>query len=476
MKHKKLVALGMAMVLAASLFAGCGKSDSSGSSANADTGTQNTANADANAEADAGGNDTADAVTDTAEGAEKPYDGVELTFWMQAYGSEPSIQREALDKVTADFKEKTGITVNYAINDWSSANQKLTLACTGGEAPDVGDVFFTKSFALMSTEDAGLMQINDVIEEMGGEETWLAAGKDEACVNGDWYGVPWRFDTHVLLYNTEDFEKAGITEVPKTWDELIDAAQKLTETDANGNITHAGIAWNSDMGRYDQVWFSMLAQCGGVMMNEDFTEFTFNSEEGKKSLQFLVDCINKYNICNNSLDVSYSPLTEFMSGNVSMMFGATGEIKNDIINAAPQMADKIASAPLPTATGTEKNAIAFSAPIAVFKSTQNPEAAKEWLKYFCSAEVQLYMSQQLSLLNSNVEVMKDPYFTEDEWLKAFSETAMNSQSGDMPLTTWSQLDAWPDGPIPNMCAKVVDGQDIDTAIAECLEKMKAIGY
>ena len=159
-----------------------------------------------------------------------------------------------------------------------------------------------------------------------------------------------------------------------------------------------------------------------------------------------------------------------------MIFGATGENKRDIINAAPQMDGKVASAPLPTATGTEKNAIAFSAPISIFKTTQNPEAAKEWVKYFCSEEVQLYMSQQLNVLNSNVKVMQDPYFTEDEWLKAFSETALNSQSGDMPLTTWSQLDAWPDGPIPNMCAKIVDGQDIDAAIAECLEKMEAIGY
>ena len=72
--------------------------------------------------------------------------------------------------------------------------------------------------------------------------------------------------------------------------------------------------------------------------------------------------------------------------------------------------------------------------------------------------------------------MQDTYFTEDEWLSAFSETASNSQSGDMPLTTWSQLDAWPDGPIPNMCAKVVNGSDIDSAIEECMGEIEKIGY
>ena len=57
--------------------------------------------------------------------------------------------------------------MNYVINDWGSANQKLTLACTGGEAPDVGDVFFTNSFVEMSSDDYGLMEINDVIQEAG---------------------------------------------------------------------------------------------------------------------------------------------------------------------------------------------------------------------------------------------------------------------------------------------------------------------
>lgn len=412
----------------------------------------------------------------TAE--EKTYEGTNLVFWMQSYGADPSIQREAMDKVTKDFLEETGISVEYNIIDWGSANQKLTLACTGGEAPDVADIFFTKSMVTMSSDEYGVMELNDLVEEMGGENTWITAGKDEACVDGNWYGIPWRADTRVLLYNTEDFEAAGIEEAPKTWDELVEAAQKLTKTDGDGNITHAGLAWYSDMGRYDQTWFSMLAQCGGTLMNEDFTEFTIDTDEAKKSLEFLSDCINVHNICNNSLDASYDAVTEFMSGNVSMVFGVTGETKNNILQNAPQMEGKFASAPLPTASGAEneKYSISFSAPISIFKTTENVNAAKEWVKYFCSEEVQLYLSQELGLLNSNLTVMEDPYFAEDEWLSSFSTTISNSQSGDMPLTTWSQLDAWPDGPIPTMCANVVNGMDADTAITECMTAIETIGY
>ena len=154
MKQKTAAALGLSLMMALGCLSGCGQGGQ---------------------DAGSGGENAGD--------SSQPYGGTELTFWMQPYGTDPSIQRAAMDKITGDFEAETGIKVSYTINDWNSANQKLTLACTGGEAPDVA-------------------------EELGGDDTWLTAGKDEACVDGNWYGIPWRFDTRVLLYNTEDFEAA----------------------------------------------------------------------------------------------------------------------------------------------------------------------------------------------------------------------------------------------------------------------------
>ena len=62
--------------------------------------------------------------TSMAMAEDKPYDGTNLVFWMQAYGSDPSIQRAALDKVTADFQEQTGISVEYNIVDWGSVHHR----------------------------------------------------------------------------------------------------------------------------------------------------------------------------------------------------------------------------------------------------------------------------------------------------------------------------------------------------------------
>jgi multiple sugar transport system substrate-binding protein len=44
---------------------------------------------------------------------------------------------------------------------------------------------------------------------------------------GHHYGLPWSLDSRQLLYRTDYFEQAGITKVPETWAEFIDACAKL---------------------------------------------------------------------------------------------------------------------------------------------------------------------------------------------------------------------------------------------------------
>ncbi len=392
----------------------------------------------------------------------------EITFWIQKYGSDPSAQDKLLTEMTTDFEAKTGIKVKYSIVDWGQALNKYTLACTGGEAPDVADVFFTASLIEIGGENYGPMVIDDVIKEMG-EDSWFEAGKDEAYQNGHWYGVPWRFDTRTLLYNKEHFAKAGIEAAPRTWDEMVEIGKKLTETDSKGNITRAGLAWNNTMARFDQTWFALLGGAGGAVMDEAYTKPTFNTQAGIDSLTFMKDVIFKHKIASSSaVDPSYDPAAEFMAEKVSMVFGVPAETKNNIENQAPQLKDKFASAVLPSKSGDGPSSIAFSAPIVVFKTTKDAEASKEWVKFFCNAENQLKASKTLSLLNSSKAVMNDKYFTEDEWLSAFVKQSERAVPGDLPIAQWSQVDAWPNGPLPGMCTEIIAGKDIQQSIDKAM--------
>ena len=55
---------------------------------------------------------------------------------------------------------------------------------------------------------------------------------DSVTVDGKTYGVPWYVETRLLYYRTDIAEKAGVTEAPKTWDELKATARALLLQDA----------------------------------------------------------------------------------------------------------------------------------------------------------------------------------------------------------------------------------------------------
>ncbi|MEQ1768877.1 MAG: sugar ABC transporter substrate-binding protein [Devosia sp.] len=58
---------------------------------------------------------------------------------------------------------------------------------------------------------------------------WPAGVVDAASVSGTLYGIPNEIDVYALNYNKKLFAEAGIAEAPKTWDEFLAAAEKLTD-------------------------------------------------------------------------------------------------------------------------------------------------------------------------------------------------------------------------------------------------------
>ncbi|WP_423068642.1 ABC transporter substrate-binding protein [Devosia sp. CN2-171] len=58
---------------------------------------------------------------------------------------------------------------------------------------------------------------------------WPAGVIGAASIGGTLYGIPNEIDVYALNYNKKLFEEAGIAEAPKTWDEFLAAAEKLTD-------------------------------------------------------------------------------------------------------------------------------------------------------------------------------------------------------------------------------------------------------
>jgi len=400
--------------------------------------------------------------------------GVTISFWMQRYGQNPAVQDAWMDDVVARFYEQTGITVEVTVIDWGQALTRYTLASTGGEAPDVADTFFIQSMVQMGGGEFGPMQINDLAAEIG-MYNYFDSIIHEVQVGEDFYGIPWRADVRAMAYNTDFFEEAGITTLPETWEEWVEIGQALTITDANGNIERAGLLWSNGTARFDQTWYTVLAQAGGTILNEDYTEIRFDSPEGIASLQFMQDIVYVYGLSPDTvIDPSFEASMEFLAGNSAMLASTAADFMLQLEANAPHMRDSVAAAVMPSRDGTGPSSVAFAAPIAIFRTTEHPEAAKEWVRFFTSEEIQLEASITLSLLNANINVMNDPHFRDDPWLSVFAQQFERSQMGDLPIATWSQMTAWPDGPFAQMTTEIMAGQDVQEAVNRAISVVEEL--
>lgn len=72
-------------------------------------------------------------------------------------------------------------------------------------------------------------------------------------INDGIYGLPMGAGPMAMFYNKEVFDKAGVTEVPTTWDEYYEAAKKIRAV--GSYITTDGL----DAGQFDSFWW----QAGG---------------------------------------------------------------------------------------------------------------------------------------------------------------------------------------------------------------------
>ncbi|KKO51463.1 ABC transporter substrate-binding protein [Paenibacillus sp. DMB20] len=129
---------------------------------------------------------------------------------------------EALNKMKAEYEaEHPGIKLDIqTVGGGSDYGAALKAKFASGEEPDIFNV-------------SGYRDLNTWFEKVEdlSDQPWVKdvmdVAKEPMTKDGKLYGQPMAIEGYGLIYNKDLFEKAGITELPKTLSELEAAAQKL---------------------------------------------------------------------------------------------------------------------------------------------------------------------------------------------------------------------------------------------------------
>jgi multiple sugar transport system substrate-binding protein len=199
------------------------------------------------------------------------------------------------------------------------------------------------------------------------------------------YGVPYASDGGMLYYRTDLMKAAGITEPPKTWDEMKADCAKIQATPAGKGLgCYAG-----QFEKYEglTVNFSEAVNSAGGQVVDADGKPQLTSAEAKKGLDFLVDGFKSGLIPKDAISYKEEEgRRAFQEG--KLIFHRQWPYQYALASktdGSSKVVDKFAVAPLPGMTGPGKSTLGGHN-LAISKFTKNKATALDFIKWFSNEQ------------------------------------------------------------------------------------------
>lgn len=250
-------------------------------------------------------------------------------------------QREAYDYQISTFEAANpGVRVLFESTSDEGYPAQMAAAFASGQAPNV--VTHLPSFAVSNYWQNDLLEpFNDVIEMIGKENFYEGANDVYEITPGQYAGTGIGNSAANMLWMRHDLmERAGITEVPRTWDQLREAAAKMQ----GGGIFGAPLPYAQNS-MTSLVFICFVHGAGGQIFTPDL-EVAVDSDEFRNALEFYK---SMRELCPPGA-TNYSwgdSLTAFVSGATATGI-YTGRVLANVNAQNPAIADQISAHLYPT--------------------------------------------------------------------------------------------------------------------------------
>jgi len=336
----------------------------------------------------------------------------EIKFWTLTFDN-PNVTK-AFGKIIKDFEAANpGVTVkieNRATDEHKSA---LRVAAGSNQAPDIYFMWAGLGLGGEFIKSGLALPMDKYYAKYKWDDEFIAPALSfSKQYTGGRYGVPYTFRGEALYYNKALFEKAGMTSLPKTYEELVADADKLAAAGIPA-ITFGGtVNWHL-MRLMDEI---LEVQCGPEKHDALMAMKVSWADEpcATKSFEELHKWTSKYvlkpfmGIDNNQ------SFNLFLAGRAAMMLEGNwlvGQLRN---------ANKLADYGVFPFPGTTR-LYGFGEYNYISTKSKNPDLAAKFLDYLESTPV-----QQANLavfggsVNKNVKSdSKEPL--DLAWTKIFGE-------------------------------------------------------
>ena len=332
---------------------------------------------------------------------------------------------EALMEIATNiYKEMyPNATVEWVTSTWGTggadARNKQLILLGSDEQLDVGKVVWGKEFYLEGI-------IEDLTDEITGLDIFpnLTEGqKNRMSYDGHYYGVTTGNNCVFMYCNMDILEKVGVTEMPKTIEELEALGEKIKAANLTTDDGQPIYLTNFENGMWTTDYW--LWAFGGKQMNEDYTETLINSPESVAAYERMQSYIEK----------GWAPKIDG-TGNQAWLNGQLAIYMNGDWVAAPSTEAGLnwQCTTMPVGEGGNNVSIG-GVEWVVFKNSELKKEAFDFISIFVSDE---YTRQSGNV--TDVRLYEDPEMAE-VWEEQGTLEAKKTMGEQLKNTTWNFLEA-----------------------------------
>jgi multiple sugar transport system substrate-binding protein len=339
---------------------------------------------------------------------------IEIEFWDMMWGPAdhyiPAVEAN-VEKYNEENED--GINVTVQMTPWDNWYQVFLTAISAGAGPDV-------------STGAGSQPIHYAVMEMGLPldsilDEWRADGNpilndfvplvmDYYNWRGEQWGIPWNVDPRALYYRTDLFEEAGITTLPRTFDEFTEVLRTIK--DAFPDLIPLGFQAGDH--------FSMHVATGFLIYNG--TGFVDASANANLEHPAAVEVWDYFRMLYEEGLIAEGA-AGYRGADIELLSGS-GEIV--IQWGAPptwlvgnaDLYDKIGVMPPiagPSNTGNAANYFWING-IQAYNNTSHPDESLAFLKWWAENTLTLFVDGRAGPSPARMSHYDNPFF-QDDWMK-----------------------------------------------------------
>jgi putative chitobiose transport system substrate-binding protein len=316
----------------------------------------------------------------------------EIEFWTMQL--QPQFT-QYFNQLIGEFEaQNSGTKVRWVDVPWEAMDSKILSAVSAKTAPDV--VNLNPNFASQLATRNAWLDLNAQVAPEDQQEylqnIWQASTLDQTS-----FGLPWYLTTTVTIYNRALLEQAGVSEPPKSYEDLAQVAKKVKEKTGKYAFFATFVPGDSA-----EVLESLVQM--GVKLVDSEGKAAFETAEGIEAFRYWSELYKQGLLPPEVLTQGHRQGIEWYQAGETALLSSGAQFLEAIATNAPDIAKVSGVAPQITGKTGKMNVAVMN--LVIPRDTDQPEEAVKFALFVTNTQNQLAFARQANVLPSTQPAVK----------------------------------------------------------------------